>query len=175
MGAGTYISSKSARKVYESVVEKLHKALHSKPAVERSHLVRYYVECGLSKAEAERVVSTLAHDHRALLMDIAAHEGKVSPDSYENAVESGIVMWVAYVIGGAVPLVFYLFMAPLEAIAWSVGGTFVMLYIVGLAKARITGEKPWESALEMLTVSAVAAGVGFVVGQVAKNLLGIST
>lgn len=174
MGAGAYLSSKSARKVYEGLVSKLHRALHAKPTVEKSHLVAYYQKCGLKKAEAEKVVAAMASDHKALLADLAAHEAQVSPDSYENAAESGGVMWLAYVIGGAVPLGFYLFLPPLTAIPWSVASTIVFLFLVGLGKARFTLEPPLRSGAEMVAISAAAAAIGFTVGQVADAILGIS-
>jgi len=173
MGAGTYLSSKATRKAYENTIVKLHKALHSKPSIERSHLVKYYQHCGLTRDHAEKVVSNIASDHKALLMDLEAHEIKVTPDSFENAAESGLVMWVAYVMGGVVPLVFYWVLGLPQAIYWSVAGTLVFLFLVGFTKARVTGEKPLSSALEMLAVSASAALIGFVVGRLASLGLGI--
>lgn len=173
MAAGTYISSKSARQAYEEVVKRLHRALHSKPAVERAHLIEYYMKCGLSRGEAAKVVEHMAKNHKALLLDLAAHEGKVSPDSYEDPKQSGEVMGLAYIIGGAVPLVFYLFLPPLTALPFSVASTLAFLFFVGLAKARVTGQRPFASALEMLAVSAAAAVIGFSVGRLASWAFGI--
>lgn len=173
MGAGTYLSAKSTRKTYEQAIKKLHQALHTKPSVERSHLVSYYHKCGLSKTSAEAVVASIASDHKALLLDLTAHEAQISPDAGENELVSAGVMWVSYVIGGAVPMIFYIFMPIGTALPWSVAGTLAFLFVVGFAKARLTGEKPLTAALEMVGVSAGATVIGFVVGRLASQFLGI--
>jgi len=90
-----------------------------------------------------------------------------------HPVQSGLVMWVCYALGGAVPLLPYL-LFPLEwAFFLSIVITFITLFGVGAWSSLYTKRDWLRSAIEMLAISCAAALLGYVVGRIAGVYLPI--
>jgi VIT1/CCC1 family predicted Fe2+/Mn2+ transporter len=80
----------------------------------------------------------------------------------------------AFVVVGSLPLVGFV-VGPLlgrSTLSASAVLTAVALLITGAARAPFVGRSPWRSALEMLTVGAVACLAAYVVGAIATRLVG---
>lgn len=88
----------------------------------------------------------------------------------KEAILSGIVMYVGYVIGGLVPLL-PIILLPIE---WSsiaaIAGALVGLLALGYFKAKIVKVSPIRSALEVFVIGGVTTAIGLLVG----NLLSVS-
>jgi VIT1/CCC1 family predicted Fe2+/Mn2+ transporter len=74
-------------------------------------------------------------------------------------------MGVAYVLGGAVSVLPYLFLPIGPAMGVSVAATFLALFMAGGLKGRVVGRSWWRSGLEMLLVAGAAALAGYGVGR----------
>lgn len=85
--------------------------------------------------------------------------------------QASMFMFVSYFAGGSVPVLPYFFFQPMAAVLVSVLVTVTVLFIIGAVKGRIVGIPSFRSGLEMMVVSAAAAGVGLVVGRMARQLL----
>lgn len=82
-----------------------------------------------------------------------------------ESVFSAFVMGVFYLLGGAVPLLWY-FVSPLAvAIPASIVASLVTLFLVGALKGRVVGISPTRSGVEMLLVGGGAGLVGFAIGR----------
>ncbi len=114
MGAGSYLSSKSAREA-EGTLKKRSKAVEK-------------------KIRSESIVSAL-------------------------------VMGVFYLLGGLVPLLWYLIFPLGIAIPASVVASLALLFIVGAVKGRVVGVSAGRSGLEMLLVGGGAGLVGYLIGR----------
>lgn len=91
-----------------------------------------------------------------------------------HPVQAGMVMWVFYVIGGAVPLLPYLLFSFDVAFWVSILCTVGTLFAVGAGSSFYTKRPAMRSAIEMVTVSCVAALLGYVIGRVAGIYLPIT-
>jgi VIT1/CCC1 family predicted Fe2+/Mn2+ transporter len=70
------------------------------------------------------------------------------------------------VVGGLVPLSPYFFVEqPVSGLKISVIVTLLCLFIFGWFKSKITGVNPWEGALRVTLIGAVAAGAAFGVAK----------
>lgn len=79
-----------------------------------------------------------------------------------RALESAFTIAIAYVIGGLVPLLPYMFIPVAEkAVGISVGVTIVALLFFGYVKGRFTGNKPIRSALQTALIGAIASAAAF--------------
>lgn len=81
------------------------------------------------------------------------------------AKSDALYMGIAYVVGGSIPLLPYFFMPLNLGVPLSIVTTVMGLAVVGWGKAKITGTKPFKSALEMIIVSLTAAAVGYGIGK----------
>lgn len=174
MSAGSYLSSKSAREVYErrhgqdaarilqeriSDDESLHDALKRKR---------------FSEGDIEKVLSAFSRERKLWLKEVERHEYKFIPDVSGSPLRSGIVMGVFYLVGGIFPLLTYFFLPVNSAIIPSVIITAILLFALGLAKAKVVGTHWLKGGLEMTLVSLTAAALGFLIGRLISDFFGVS-
>lgn len=81
---------------------------------------------------------------------------------------SGLIIFTGYVLAGIIPLFPYLVLPHLQAIPVSIVAALIGLFILGLYKGRVSHKSPVRSALEVLIIGGVAAGIGLVVGIIFK-------
>lgn len=87
--------------------------------------------------------------------------GLEKPDP-RRALQSAFTIALAYVLGGLVPLIPYMFISnTTEAVIASVALTLVALLVFGYAKGYFTGNKPFKSAMQTTLVGAIASAAAF--------------
>jgi VIT1/CCC1 family predicted Fe2+/Mn2+ transporter len=100
------------------------------------------------------------------------------PDNRSPLIE-GLVTLGAFVVAGAVPLLYYLLdlvfhfnLTGLAPFLISTGLSGVALFGLGASKVLVTERGLMRSGLEMLVVGGLAAGVAYAVGALLKGLVG---
>lgn len=87
--------------------------------------------------------------------------GLEKPDP-RRALYSAMTIAIAYILGGLVPLVPYMFIpSATEAVLFSVAVTLVALLVFGFVKGYFTGNRPLRSALETALIGAIASAAAF--------------
>lgn len=87
--------------------------------------------------------------------------GLEKPDP-RRALQSAFTIAIAYILGGLVPLLPYMFISRArDAVAASVVITIAALLIFGYAKGYFTGSKPVKSALQTAFIGAIASAAAF--------------
>lgn len=87
--------------------------------------------------------------------------GLEKPDP-RRALESALTIAIAYILGGLVPLIPYMFIPRAsDAVLASVALTLLALLIFGYAKGYFTGNKPLISALQTTVIGAIASAAAF--------------
>lgn len=79
---------------------------------------------------------------------------------------SGLIIFVGYVVAGMIPLAPYLFLPHLQAIPISIIAALIGLLFLGIYKGKVSHKSPTRSAVEVLVIGGIAAGIGLVVGIV---------
>lgn len=171
MSAGSYLSSKSQREYLERLLREEEKEIAEDPEGEREELKEMYRQRGFTEDEITIVVNRLMSNPKLLLEDMAHKELGIVPTQMEEPLGNALVMGTAYVAGGLVPVLPYLFLPVAAALPISIGGTTVMLFLFGGLKGRLVKQSWWRSGLEMLLVAGVAALAGFFVGRLAGRVL----
>ena len=81
---------------------------------------------------------------------------------------SGLLVFLSYIIAGLIPLFPYLILPHLEAIPFSIGAALIGMIILGIFKGKLSKKSPFRSALEVLIIGGIAAGIGIAVGLIFK-------
>jgi VIT1/CCC1 family predicted Fe2+/Mn2+ transporter len=81
---------------------------------------------------------------------------------------SGLLVFVAYVLAGLVPLMPYLLLPHLTAIPFSIGFALVGMVILGIIKGKVTKKSSLRSAGEVLIIGGIATAIGVAVGLIFK-------
>lgn len=171
MAVGSYLSTKSEKDTDERKLHEEREELKKFPEDEREELLGMYVEDGWPKKLAKEMALVASKDKHLFLREMAYRELEIIPDSIEKPFLHGSVMFVAYVIGGSIPVLPYLFLSINQAVKFSIFFTLVGLFVLGILTTTFTKRKWWKAGLEMLILASLAASVGYFVGQIADKFL----
>lgn len=171
MAVGSYLSSKSERAVDERKLAEEQAELKDFPEEERQELLEMYVKDGWPPPLARSMAQAASNNKHLFLQEMAYRELKIIPENLEQPFSNAFIMGIAYLLGGAVPLIPYFFLSIGSAISVSILTTLAGLFIVGVATTRFSHRSWWKAGLEMLILAGVAAAVGYGVGQAAERLL----
>ncbi|MEK7084588.1 MAG: VIT1/CCC1 transporter family protein [Patescibacteria group bacterium] len=171
MGVGSYLSTKSKREVDERKLAEEQEELEQFPSEEKKELEDMYVDGGWPDALARDMAEAASKNKTLFLNEMAYRELHVFPGALEEPVKSGVVMGVAYVIGGSIPLVPYLFFPLSFAGLWSIFFTLGGLFLLGSLTTKFSKRAWWRAGFEMLLVGGIAIAVGYGVGRGANALL----
>lgn len=174
MAAGSYLSNKSHRQMLEKRIRDEREEIEAKPEEEEEELRRMYRQRGFSEEEIAILVRRITADKKLWLEEMTAKELRIGGGDLEEPRGGALVMGLAYVAGGSVPVLPYL-VAPLSAaIPISVLATVAALFLIGAAKGSFTGLSRWRSGLEMVLVAMTASALGFLIGKAVGQFFGLS-
>ena len=166
MSAGSYLSSKAHREYLQRLLREEEEAIANNPEEERRELWAMYRARGYTDEEIRILERRLFSDPKLLLEDMAHKALGIYPHAFGDVEGNAFVMGSAYVIGGLVPVVPYLFWPIALAMPVSIIATCAALFGFGGIKGRLVKQSWWRSGLEMLTVAGLAGIAGFFVGRV---------
>ena len=137
------------------------------PEEERRELKNFYLEKGLTEAEAKTVVNRVTSNKEKWLEDMLIHELHLHKSELGNPYKKGAIIGVSFLVGSLVPLLPYLLLTfedhPIFA---SLSISLLFLFAVGAWKGRIVGRSIWRSGIEMLSVGVAGSVILYVIGTV---------
>jgi VIT1/CCC1 family predicted Fe2+/Mn2+ transporter len=164
MGVGAYVSAKAYRSYYRAELRKEVEEMREKPDVEREEIREIYRERGFEGELLERVVDRITADPRVWLKVMMSEELGLSPQ-FGRPLGAAAVVFVAFLIGGLVPVVPFLFASGLTALVASFLVTAAALLVAGGIRSRFTGERPLLAGLELVAMAAIGVGVAHLIGR----------
>lgn len=173
MAAGSYLSEKSQRQLLEQKIREEKKEIEEHPEKEALELETMYRARGFNNEETALLVKRITSDKKLWLEEMMAKELRIGAGELDNTESGALYMWLAYSIGGLIPVLPFVFFDVTVAIAVAFVLSLAGLFALGYWKAKVSGTNPLRSGLEMLMVSAAAGTLGFIVGSVVGPLLGV--
>jgi vacuolar iron transporter family protein len=169
MAAGSYLSSKSSRQLYDERARQDATRILSERISDEESLKELFVRKGFSKAEITIALQAIGKERKLWLDEVQRNEYRFSPATSGNPVFSAIVMGVFYIFGGFLVLVPYILLPIMVALPVAVVITMVALFFLGVWKATLAGVPKVRSGLEMLMVSLSAALIGIMLGKLLSD------
>ncbi|KAI5382754.1 vacuolar iron transporter 1 [Lathyrus oleraceus] len=162
MGLGGYLAAKGEADHYNRELKREQDEIIAVPETEAAEVGEILAEYGIEEHEYEPVVNALRKNPQAWLDFMMKFElGLEKPDP-RRALYSAMTIAIAYVLGGIVPLIPYMFIPKAtEAVLVSVIVTLIALFVFGFVKGCFTGNKPVRSALETTLIGAVASAAAY--------------
>ena len=133
------------------------------PEDEKAELADMYQQMGLTRPTAEAVAHEVHADPELAVKVHIVQELGVDPDDLPSPWTAAISSFVAFSIGGILPLVSYLLGSASLLLALTVGA--VGLFAAGAITSRFTTRSWWLSGLRQLMFGAIAAGATYLVGM----------
>ena len=122
--------------------------------------------------QAERVARGLASNPNVFLRTKIEKELGISPDSGGAAFGDALAVGFTYLVAAIVPLWPYFFFSRSTALAVSLVCTLLALFLVGVAKGRVTRLSLVRAGLQVAIIGSASAGVGFAIGHIVTSIAG---
>jgi VIT1/CCC1 family predicted Fe2+/Mn2+ transporter len=164
MGVGAYVSAKAYRSYYRAEMRKEIEEMREKPDVERAEIREIYRERGFEGDLLEKVVDTITSNPRTWLKVMMSEELGLSAQ-FGRPFPAAAVVFVAFVAGGIVPVLPFVFASGAGALVVAFAITAAALLGAGGFRSRYTGERPLVAGLELVAMAAIGVGVAYAIGR----------
>lgn len=166
MGLGGYLAAKSDAEHYTNERKREEREVVERIEVEKAEVAEIFHSYGLTEAESAPVVEALSMRPQAWVDFMMRFElGLEKPDP-KRALTSALTIAGAYVAGGIIPLLPYLFLSQARtALKLSVTLTLVALLVFGYIKGQFTGANPIRSAFQTMLIGGLAAAAAFAIAR----------
>lgn len=166
MGLGEVLAARSQAVLHDSQRRGQLRDLAEHPAQERRELVQILQERGLTPDAAARVAEDMMTSPEFVADLMMAYELDMPESPDRSPYLGGLLTFVSFILFGFLPLLPYILRDPLapETFGLSVAATATALALLGLLRARVTGERLWRGMAETLSVGGVCAVTAYGVG-----------
>lgn len=166
MSAGSYLSSKSTKQLYDERARQDASRVLSERITDDESLKDMFVRKGLSADEIKVAMQAIGKERKLWLEEVRRCEYRFSPATSGSPAFAGVVMGVFYILGGFLVLLPYLFLPLAWALPIAVVITVIALFFLGIWKANLAGVPRVKSGVEMLIISLGAALLGILIGRI---------
>lgn len=166
MGLGGYLSGQTEVHHYQAELKREYWEIEHKRAVEIQEVKDAFREMGLSEAVADAATNELVKDDKKWVDFMMKYELGLDEPDPKRATKSAFNIGSAYIVGGLVPLMGYIFTnTPLQGLKISTIITLVCLCLFGYYRSKMTGQPLLEGALKTMAIGAIAAGSAFYIAE----------
>ncbi|MGH7641359.1 MAG: VIT1/CCC1 transporter family protein [Candidatus Dormibacteria bacterium] len=173
MGTGAYLATSAARALKHQAIHKERAELSANPEEEMSEMVTILATRGVPQEEARRISAELARHPQLWEETHIEKELGISTDLRDAPVQDGLLMSGTFLLGAILPILPYIFLVGVPAVAAALAVSAVALAAVGVLKAAVTGERLWLGGAQVLLVGGGAAIAGYLVGIVLPRAFGL--
>jgi VIT1/CCC1 family predicted Fe2+/Mn2+ transporter len=169
MGLGEYISSKSEYNYIKNELKKEKAEIELFPEEEKEEVREIFEKMGLEGGTLNACVDKITSNKDTWLEFLTKSE--LGLEEPENPVIGAVLTFISFVGGSFLTLFAYFLNLGLISLILSSITSFSMLFIVGVLKTRITGERKIRSGLEMILIGVVAFIASYAIGTLLEQII----
>lgn len=170
MASGEYTSVRAQGEAMHAELAVERAEIARRPKAEEAELARIYRKRGLDPQLAHEVARQLSRDADNVWKVHAREELGVDPDSLPSPWTAAVSSFLAFAVGGFVPLVPYVAGTKSLLAATVLAG--VGLFLSGALTSRFTIRPWWYTGLRQLVVGAAVAAVTYGLGNLVGTTVG---
>jgi len=174
MAAGEYLSSKSQREIYLAQIENEREEVRDRPDEAEAEVAFLLESEGLTAEAARRVAAELAREPKVLLKTMVEKELGLVVEEGHGPLQGAIIMGTSFGLAALVPIVPYLLLPASGAVWVSLILSGLVVFGIGVVKARWTKRNPIGSGLEVVALAAFGGIAGYFFGSLLPGLLGVA-
>lgn len=173
MAAGAYLSNRSEQDYQRKERERELWEVEHFPEGERAEVREIYARKGFTGKDLDRAVEIITSDRERWVETMMQEELQIIEER-KDPLRAALTTFVAFLIGGIIPLIGYLAAARVPGLAshtFAVASvvTGLTMFGVGAARSLVTHKAWWRTGLEMFLVGSLAAAVAYLVGFALKG------
>ena len=169
MGLGEYISSKSEFNYIKNEIKREGAEIELFPDEEKEEVRGMFEKMGFKGELLDSCVETITSDKK-IWHDFLI-KSELGLDVPESPTIGAILTFFAFSFGAFIPLFPYFLNLGIVSLLISSSLSFGMLFMVGMLKTKITGEKPLKGAMEMVIIGIIAFIISFTIGLVLDQFI----
>ncbi len=170
MCLGEYVSSKSEAKYIKNEIERERAEIKLFPEEEKEEVRELLEDWAFSGDLLEKSLETIISDEESWINFLTKSE--LGLEEPENPVIGALITFLSFIAGSFIAIFPYFIDLGIISLIISSIISFAMLFIVGAAKVKITGENPWKSGGEMVIIGIVGFIVSYGIGSGVELVLG---
>ncbi len=173
MAIGAYISSKSEIEYHHTEIAREKYEIENVPEIEREEIRQIYLKkADFTEEELNLIANRITADKKTWLDSMMKEELGLFEERFENPVKVGLIMLLAFMAGGIVPILPFLLIAtPQTSFLAASTVTFASLFTVGVWKTTFTNKQWLMSGSEMVFVGILAAAIPYLIGDLLLPLI----
>jgi len=165
MSAGSYLSAKSQREVYEQEILSTKEELKKNPKKCLSEMRSILKNEEFDKDEIEALLHHFEHHNRSTFMrNYIQKKVGLSESRFELPLKNAFVMFLSFIGGSIFPIAPFIFLDGGVAAVVSSCLAVVVLFIVGWVKTIYTKLNWFKSGIEIAVIGIGAGIIGYLVG-----------
>lgn len=166
MGLGGYLAGKTEADHYKNELKREYYEINYHRDKEREEVMEVLAEYGVSTPVQKMVVDEMEKDEDKWVNFMMRFElGLEKPDE-KRATKSALNIGLAYIVGGIIPLLGYVFTdLPEDGLMISSIITIACLLSFGFFKSKMTGQPPVSGALKTTAIGIVAAAAAYLIAR----------
>ncbi|MGH7813010.1 MAG: VIT1/CCC1 transporter family protein [Candidatus Binataceae bacterium] len=165
MGLAAFISARSQLEFYQSEADREREEIKKWPDRERDEIGQIYRAKGFSGELLDRIVAHITADPTRWRSVMMREELGFDEAAFDPPLRSALWVGLSYLLGAAVPVAPYLFLAPGPGVIASAAAAALVLFAVGALKTIVTSRSWWRSGLESMLTGIAAAAVTYGAGR----------
>jgi vacuolar iron transporter family protein len=173
MATGSYLSARTEKEIFDKELLDQERLAAAQPHLAQEALLESLVGEGLDRPSAYRVVQIFSRHRELLLRTVQEKVLGLGTADISQPVKAGLVMFLSFVIGAAIPLAPLMLVTGRLALPLSWTLSIGVLLVVGVLKGVLTGRPLLRSGLEFASVALGSAVVGWLVGTLFERSFGI--
>jgi VIT1/CCC1 family predicted Fe2+/Mn2+ transporter len=174
MAAGEYLATKSQEEVFDSEIalERVHIQHFRQDEV--AQLEGFFTEVGLEGPDLDSATALFSKDDEVLLNVMKVFEFGIADRERRSPYLAAAFSGFLFLLGSLTSVIpFTLDVTPPQGLFGAAVLTSIVLFVVGVAKTRVTKTRPIRAGLENLVIAGVGGAVAFAIGRfVDVNFIG---
>jgi len=165
MSAGSFLSAKSQREVYEYKIKSAEELLKKNPKGKIAEMKKILKKEGFNTDEIEVFIHHFAHhNHSTFAINYIQKKVGISKEKLEHPLKNASTMFISFLCGSLFPVFPFFFFTKSTGIIVAATLTIISLFIVGVVQTYYTKRNPFKSGFEVLGVGVCAGIIGYLIG-----------
>jgi vacuolar iron transporter family protein len=166
MGLGGYLAGTAQVNHYNSELKREYFEVDEFPEKEKQEVRDVFKDYGLSEKLQNEIAEEMSKDKDKWVQFMMRFELDLNTPDPKRPLKSGATIALSYIVGGAVPMLPYVFTDNSETgLKFSAILTLIALFIFGIFKSKVTGQPIFTGALKVLFIGALAAAAAYSIAK----------
>jgi len=164
MAAVAYTSKQADKDYYDAEIARETSEVRNDTESKTDQIKGIFNHWGFTGNLLDDIVDHITTDEEHWVEIMMAHDIKLQPIAKEGLLSGAVLVGISAIIGSLIPLWPFFFFPVDTALILGLVSTAIVLYGIGVVKARLTVGVPSKSGLQMLVIGMSAALVGYGIG-----------